>query len=71
MCKRHILNVFSMLNMAIYVDQLLECTISIKFKFQIQFVMFICGQPWTLIDPHRYYVGTGGKPSTWFPPEDS
>ena len=38
----------------------------IKSSIQIQFVTFRRGRPGTPID-----VGTGSKPSTWFPPGDS
>ena len=47
----HIPMHFLMLNMAIHVDQLLECTILIKSKFQIQLVTFRRGHPGTPIDP--------------------
>ena len=40
-----------MLNMTIHVNQLMKCSISIKFKFKIQFVTFRRGPPWTPIDP--------------------
>ena len=45
------MNHFLMLNMTIHVNQLMKCIISIKFKFQIQFVMFRRGHPGTPIDP--------------------
>ena len=51
MSESHILKHFSMLHMAIHVDQLLKCTILIKFVFQTQFVTFIRGHPWTPIHP--------------------
>ena len=40
-----------MLNMTIHVNQLMKCNISIKFDFQLQFVMFICSHTGTPIDP--------------------
>ena len=40
-----------MLNMAINIDQPIEYVISIKFNYQIQFVMFLRGHPGTPIDP--------------------
>ena len=42
---------FSMLHMTIHVNQLMKCNISIKFKFQIQFVMFLRRRPGMPIDP--------------------
>ena len=46
-----ILQHFSMLNMTIHVNKLIKCSISTKFKFQIQFVTFRRGHHWTPIDP--------------------
>ena len=40
-----------MLKMAIYVNHLTKFIIPIKFRFQIQFVMFLRGHPRTPIDP--------------------
>ena len=68
--------------MAINIDALIEYVILIKFKHQIQFVMFRRGHLGTPVDAApvllsgkpcstSHYVGTGGKPSTWFPPGDS
>ena len=67
-----------MLHMAIHVDYQQGSILSIKFEFQIQFVMFLRGHPGTPIDPapvllsgihcSTSHVETGGKPSTWFPP---
>ena len=42
-----------------------------EIQIKIQFVMFLRGHPRTPIDPAPVIVGTGGKPSTWFPPGDS
>ena len=60
-----------MLHMSIHINLQIEFIISIRFKFQIQFVMFIRGHPETPIDRAPVllsgiwaYVGTGGKPST-------
>ena len=50
-CKSHISKHFLMLHMAIHIDLPLKFTILIKFKFQIQFVMFRRGPPGTPIDP--------------------
>ena len=69
-----------MLNMAINIDQLIEYVISIELNIQFQFGVFLRGHFGTPIDPApvllsgkpcstSHYVGTGGKPSTWFPPE--
>ena len=67
---------------AINIADMLELVISLKTSIQIQFGTFIRGRPRTPIHPApvllsgilcstSHDVGTGGKPSTWFPPGDS
>ena len=70
-----------MLDMNMNINRQDKYLILIKFKIKIQFVMFMRGHLWTPIDPapvllsgkpcSTSHVGTGGKPSTWFPPGDS
>ena len=56
MYQSHIPKHFLMLNMTIHVNKLMKCSISIKFKFRIQFVTFLRGHPGTPIDPATVLV---------------
>ena len=65
---------FSTVKIAINIDALIKHLILIKSKHQIQFGVFLRGHFGTPMDPAPVLfpdVGTGGKPSTWFPPGDS
>ena len=42
---------FALCQLTIHVNQLMICNILTKFNFQIQFVTFRRGHPWTPIDP--------------------